>query len=110
MTPFRTFIATHLIAPDPNPTSSRLDLLDGVGVLESLDFEESKECESRHHDRAGWLHEGFAEFLQIGYCAHTTGLRCAKYVSSAPRLRGGCSECGTERPPDFAPTFIPLTT
>ena len=75
-------------------------------ILESLDFEESKACESRHHLTHPRVHGGVATHLQIGSCPHMTGLRCEKYMS--PRAAGvplseECKTCGVSGTPIFIP-------
>ena len=72
-------------------------------TLQQLDF--VPQCESVHHNETG-THTGNAEYLQVGYCEHATGLRCGSYsrhIMQNPDLNTYCDECSIQGPVGFIP-------
>ena len=78
-----------------------IDTIPDIEVIEHLDFDAELGCESFFHGKSDRHSGDSAEFMQIGPCAHATGLRCATYVRGAreriagePQHTASCHFCG----------------
>jgi len=75
-----------------------------LDTIEHLDFEETRECESVHHDTEPRTHDGEATHLQVGLCEHSTGLRCLPWVTAVQSgARSFCEFCDVEHVLRFIP-------
>jgi hypothetical protein len=81
-----------------------IETIPDIEVIEHLDFDVERGCESRRHEQ-GVFHFGIATHFQVGNCEHTTGLRCAGYVAAFEeklaanqKAVGYCNTCVDEMP------------
>lgn len=84
----------------------RVDLRQSIlNVTQVKDPGTGSVCESEHHETHA-LHAGPATHLQVGFCVHTIGLRCApivKLIMADPKP-STCPHCKVKG----MATFIPL--